>query len=122
MRRGHNHRDVSDRVPTAPLAATGLIAGYAVAVATGSRPLGGLVLALCGVFCITTWLRRDGRRTAIRLTLVGLGAFVLSHVLALVTGAWPAVLLAAAVTFAACWRLSDGRRAGLRRASARFSA
>ena len=46
--RGH----VIDRLPTAPIAAAGLIAGYAVAVATGSRPLGGLVLALCGVACI----------------------------------------------------------------------
>ena len=111
-----------DRLPTAPIAATGLIAGYAVSVATGSRPLGGAVLALCGLGCIAIWGRRDGRRAAIRLTLVGLGAFALSHVLALAVGAWPAVLLAATTTFAACWRLSDSRRPGVRRASAHVSA
>jgi len=99
-----------DRVPTAPIAATGLIGGYAVAVATGSRPLGGVVLALCGLTCIAIWARRDGRRTTITLTLVGLGAFALSHVLGLVIGAWPAVLLVAAAAFGACWRLSDARR------------
>jgi hypothetical protein len=109
---------VIDRIPTAPIAASGLIAGYAVAVATGSRPLGGVVLALCAVVCIGVWLRRDGRRVAILLTLEGLGAFALSHVVALAIGAWPAVVLAAAVTFAACWRLSDTRRPGVERATA----
>lgn len=107
-----------DRLPSAPIAAAGLIAGYGVAVATGSRPLGGLVLALCGVLCIVIWLRRDGQRVAIRLTLVGLGAFVLSHVVALAIGAWPAVVLAAVVTFAACWRVSDQRRPGVGGATA----
>jgi hypothetical protein len=113
---------VIHRLATAPIAATGLIAGYAVAVATGSRPLGGVVLAICGLVCIAVWVRRDGRRTAIRLTLVGLGAFALSHAVALAIGAWPAVLLAAAVTFAACRRLSDRRRPRIGRASARLSA
>ena len=99
-----------DRLPTAPIAATALIAGYGVAVASGSRPLGGLVLALLGVICVAIWARRDGRRTAVVLTVVGLGAFALSHVLALAIGAWPAVLLVAAATFAVCRRLSDTRR------------
>jgi hypothetical protein len=34
----------------------------------------------------------------------------LSHVVALLTGPWPAVLLAAAAAAAASWRLSDSRR------------
>jgi hypothetical protein len=101
---------VLDRLPTAPLAAAALIAGYGVAVASGSRPLGGVVLALCGLVCVAIWVRRDGRRTAIWLTLVGLAAFALSHVMALVIGAWPAVLLVSALTSAACWGLSDSRR------------
>jgi hypothetical protein len=96
---------------TAPLAAAGLIAGYAVAVASGSRPLGGLVLACFGLSCIAIWLGRDGTRTTVVLTAVGLFAFALSHVLGLVIGAWPAVLVAAAGTAAACWRLSDIHRA-----------
>ena len=106
---------VIDRLPTAPIAATALIAGYAVAVASGSRPLGGVVLALCGLVCVAIWARRDGRRTTVWLSVVGLGAFALSHVMALAIGAWPAVLVAAAVTAAACWRVSDARRPGLER-------
>jgi hypothetical protein len=95
---------------TAPIAAAGMIAGYGVAVASGSRPLGGVVLACCGLVCVVIWLNRDGRRTAARLTVVALLAFALSHVLGLLIGGWPAVLSAAAVTAIACWRASDGRR------------
>lgn len=101
------------RLPTAPIAAFGLIAGYAVAVASGSRPLGGVVLAVCGLICIRLWLHRDGSRTAAGLAAAGLLAFALSHVLALAIGAWPAVLLAAAVTAGLCWRYSDARRVRL---------
>jgi hypothetical protein len=97
-------------VPTAPLAAFGLIAGFGVAVATGSRPVGGLVLAIFGIWCLLLWDRRDGRRTAVTLGACGLGAFVASHILGLVIGAWPAVLTAAAFTAAMAWRLSDSRR------------
>jgi hypothetical protein len=110
---------VLERLPTAPLAAAGLIAGYAVAVASGSRPLGGIVLALFGLGCVAIWLQRDGRRTATRLTLAGLAAFALSHVIALVIGAWPAVVLMSAVTFGACWVESDSRRIGPRARAAR---
>jgi hypothetical protein len=98
------------RVLTAPIAAVGLVAGFGVAVATGSRPLGGIVLALCGLCCIAVWLRRDGRRVALWLTLAGLLAFAVSHVLGLVIGAWPAVALVALVTAWLCWRMSDSRR------------
>ena len=101
---------VAMRLPTAPLAATGLIAGFGVAVASGSRPLGGVVMAACGIGCIAVWLRRDGRRVALTLTGVGLAAFAASHVLGHMIGAWPAVLIVSAVTAAACWRLSDARR------------
>lgn len=99
---------------TAPIAALGLIAGFAVALASGSRALGGVVLACCGLFCIAIWLRRDGGRIALRLAAVGVLAFALSHVLGLVIGAWPAVLLSATATAAACWRLSDVHRPGAR--------
>jgi hypothetical protein len=97
-------------LPTAPLAAAGLIAGYAVAAASGSRPLGGAVLAGFGLTCVWVWLGRDGVRTAAILTGVGLLAFALSHVIALLTGPWPAVLLAAAAAGGTSWRLSDSRR------------
>jgi hypothetical protein len=100
---------------TAPIAALGLVAGFGVAVATGSRPLGGVVLAMCGACCIAVWLRRDGRRVALRLTLAGLIAFALSHVLGLVIGPWPAVALVAIATAALCWRVSDAHRRQPRR-------
>jgi hypothetical protein len=74
-----------DRVATAPIAAAGLIAGYAVAVSSGSRSLGGVVMAVFGFTCIWIWLRRDGRRTAAILTAAGLAAFAISHVLALLS-------------------------------------
>jgi hypothetical protein len=105
---------VLERLPTAPIAAGGLIAGYGVAVASGSRPLGGVVLAGCGLACIAIWLRRDDRRTAAQLTAVGLVAFAASHALGALIGAWPAVLTVSAVTAAACWRLSDSRHSLLR--------
>jgi hypothetical protein len=94
---------------TAPIAATGFIGGFAVAVASGSRALGGVVLGICGLVCIAIWLRRDGRQTAALLAVAALFAFALSHVLGLVIGAWPAVLLTAAGTAALCWRVSDSR-------------
>jgi len=102
--------EIADRVPTAPVAATGLIGGFAVAVTSGSRPLGGAVMAVLGVGCIAVWLHRDGRPTAIKLTVTGLLAFAISHVLGLVIGAWPSVIVVSAVTAAFCWRLSDARR------------
>lgn len=98
-----------ERTPTSLLAATGLIAGFGTAVGTGSRPLGGAVMALFGLTCIYFWVRRDGTATAVRLTLVGLAAFVLSHVIGLAIGAWPSVLLVSAVTAWFCWRWSDAK-------------
>ncbi|MGH2861854.1 MAG: hypothetical protein ACRDLT_10180 [Solirubrobacteraceae bacterium] len=100
---------MKDRVPTSLLSAIGLIAGFGTATSTGSRPLGGAVMAAFGLTCIYFWVRRDGNATAVRLTLVGLTAFVLSHVIALAIGAWPSVLLASAVTAWLCWRWSDSK-------------
>jgi hypothetical protein len=100
----------ADRIPTAPLAATGLMGGFALALASGSRPLGGVFMAACGLPCIAVWWHRNGRRTATGLTVVGLGAFALSHVLGHAIGAWPAVILVSGVTAGFCWRFSDARR------------
>jgi hypothetical protein len=99
------------RFPTAALATIGLIAGYGVAVASGSRPLGGVVLLLFALPCIATWARRHGRRTTALLTALGLAAFALSHALGGAIGAWPAVLVTAALVFVAYFRLSDWRPA-----------
>jgi hypothetical protein len=112
---------IADRAPTAPIAATGLIGGFAVAVASGSRPLGGAVMAVLGIGCIAVWLRRDGPATAAKLTATGLAAFALSHLLGLVIGAWPSVIVVSAVTAVLCWRLSDSRRPGVSAADAHAS-
>ena len=98
------------RVPTAPLAAAGLIGGFGVAVASGSRPLGGAVLAAFGLSCIAVSSRRDPRRTTAGLTVAGLAAFGVSHPLGHAIGAWPSVLAVSAATAALCWWLSDARR------------
>ncbi len=95
------------RLPTAPIAAGVFIASWGVVDVTGSRPLGGLVLAAGGVVCVRMWTRRHDARTAVELAGVGVGAFVLSHVLALAIGAWPAVLLLAAVSAVVVWRRAD---------------
>jgi hypothetical protein len=97
------------RAPTAPLAAGSLIAGYAVVLASGSRPLGGVVLAIGGLCCIWLWTRRHGARTAATLAGVGFAALVVSHVLALALGAWPSVLIVAAATAVVTWALADAR-------------
>lgn len=96
-------------MPTAPVAAGSLIAGYAVAAGSGSRPLGGVVLAAGGLWCLRAWQRRNGVRTAAGLGAVGLSAFALSHVLARSIGAWPSVLSVSAATALAAWAASDAR-------------
>jgi hypothetical protein len=97
--------------PTAPIAAGALVLGYAVAASTGSRLLGGVVLLIGGLWCARAWTRRHGPRTAATLVCVGLGAFVISHLLALAIGAWPSVLVVAAAMAAAAWTRADARTA-----------
>ncbi len=94
-------------LPTAALAALGLTGGFGVAVASGSRPLGGVVLAAFGLSCIAVWRRRHSRRATAALTAAGLLAFALSHALGLVIGAWPAVALVSAATAGLYWAASD---------------
>jgi hypothetical protein len=76
-------------------------------VGSGSRPLGGLVLAAGGLCCARIWARRDGPRTAAALTAVGLVAFAGSHLLSHAIGAWPAVIGVSALTAAIVWVRSD---------------
>jgi hypothetical protein len=95
------------RTPTAAIAAGTLIGGYGVAVASGSRPLGGVVLLAGGLYCVRVWHRRHGTPTAAALGGVGLAAFALSHLLAQAIGAWPSVLTVAALTGAIVWMRSD---------------
>jgi hypothetical protein len=87
-----------------------LIVGFAVALGTGSRPLGGLVLLAGGVWCVREWTRRHGAATGAILAGAGVCAFVASHLLALAIGAWPAVLLVSAAMAAVAWTWADAHR------------
>jgi hypothetical protein len=94
-------------LPSAPFAAGTLLAGWAAVEVTGSRPVGGVVLLCGGLGCAALWQRRHGTRTALTLSAVGFSAFVLSHVLALAIGAWPAVLTVSAIAAAIVWLKAD---------------
>lgn len=96
---------------TWPAASGSLLLGFAVAEATGVRALGGIVLVAGCAWCAVRWLRAAGPARTALLVAVYLGAFVLSHVVADMLGAWPSVLLAAVVTGLAAYALAD-RTAG----------
>jgi len=85
------------RFRVAALAAATLVVGFAVASVTGSRALGGVVLVVGAVAC--SWLM--GRLVGAPRTVAALAGvfvlFVLSHLLGRIIGAWPAVVLVAAV-------------------------
>jgi hypothetical protein len=98
-------------LPTAPLAATGLIGGYAAARATGNRPLGGLALGAVGVVCARQWLRATGPGVTAGLLAVYVGGMGVSHPLAKRIGAWPSVLTTATIAAGAAWAASDRRAA-----------
>lgn len=94
-------------LPTAPVAAAGLLGGYLIARSTGVRPLGGAVLAAAGVLAGRSWMAKSGPAATTALTAIYLGGFGASHPLAKKIGAWPAVLSAAAVAAGAAHVLSD---------------
>ena len=83
-------------VAVSALSAGSLVAGFAVAQATGVRALGGLVLVGGAAVCAVAWRRRLGTGPTVALLVVFLLSFVMAHVLAPVIGAWPAVLVVAA--------------------------
>lgn len=79
------------KIPTALVAATGLLGGYGVARWSGRRELGGAVLAAAGATSAVQGNRQTGAGAAVALTGLYLGAFGGSHPLAKKIGAWPAV-------------------------------
>jgi hypothetical protein len=97
-------------VPTAVLAAVTLVAAFAVAQGTGVRALGGVVLVLGVAWCAwRSWAAAGAARVA-AVVVLGAACFVGSHVLAGALGAWPSVVLAAALLGAGAWLLVDRRR------------
>lgn len=93
-------------VPAA-LAAGSLIVGFAVAEITGVRAIGGIFLAL--ILALAALRFRVETSTPRALALVGaaLVAFGLSHAVADVVGAWPAVAIAALGTATAGMYLAE---------------
>lgn len=92
---------------TWPVASGSLLLGFAVAEATGVRPLGGVVMIVAIAWCARRWLRMAGAARTVALVVVYVASFVVSHVVADALSAWPSVLLAAAVTGLAVWALAD---------------
>ncbi|MFC8193349.1 hypothetical protein ACFUMH_16970 [Cellulomonas sp. NPDC057328] len=98
------------RLPVWPVAAATLVLGFALAQGTGVRALGGAVLLAGGAWCAWRAGRRVGWAAAVAVVVVAVVAFVLSHVVADLLGAWPSVLLAAAVLGATTWAVVDRPR------------
>ena len=92
---------------TWPVASGSLVVGFAVAQATGVRPLGGVVLAAGAGWCALRWRRAVGPARTAALVGVYLAAFVASHLIADAVGTWPAVFIVAAVTGAAVFVVAD---------------
>jgi hypothetical protein len=95
--------------PTAPVVATGLVGGFAIAKYSGRRELGGLFLAGCGAWSARQWSRKGGPALAIPLGLTYAAAFGLSHPLAKKIGAWPSVATVTAAAAGAAAALADRR-------------
>ena len=98
------------RIPTAPVVAGSLVAGYLVARETKVRPLGGLVLAGTLAWAVPRWARTAGPAAAAVCTATYLGSFGGSHPLAKKIGPWGSVLSAAALSGAVAAVVGDRGR------------
>jgi hypothetical protein len=95
--------------PTAPVAATGLISGYAAGRYLHRRDLAGVVSAAAAAWCTRSWVRSAGPGPAAGLLALYVGSLGASHPLAKRIGAWPSVLAVSAVSAAAAYAVSDRR-------------
>ncbi|GHH24358.1 hypothetical protein [Streptomyces lanatus] len=95
------------KVPSAVVAAGGLVGGYGVARWTRKRQLGGVVLAVAGAAAAQQWRQQTDGRTAGALTAAYVTAFAGSHPLAKKVGAWPAVFTVAGAMALASWAMAD---------------
>ncbi len=99
-----------DRLPTWPVAAASLVAGFAVAELTGVRPVGGVVLFLGALWCGLRWRALRGWVVAFSLVAFYLLAFAISHRLGDEIGAWPSVFAVAVATGLVSWAAADRDR------------
>ncbi|MCW2957617.1 MAG: hypothetical protein JWP18_420 [Solirubrobacterales bacterium] len=98
---------VRENLSTWPVAAGSLVLGFAVAQATGVRPLGGLVLVAGAGWCARRWLPSIGTARTAALLGIYLACFVVSHVIADPVGTWPAVAIVAGVVGLSTWLAAD---------------
>jgi len=103
---------VAPRVALPLAAAVTFVAGFGVAELTGVRALGGAVLLAGGVWCARLAYRLAGAGATAVLIVFALALFVGSHPLGHVIGAWPAVIVSAAVVAAASAAVGGARHAG----------
>lgn len=91
-----------------PVAAAALPVGFAVAQASGVRPLGGAVMVAMLGWC--AWRRRGAVPVAAQLGVAGVAvaSFVASHLLHDTLSVPGAVGLAGVVVGSAAWLLLDG--------------
>ncbi|PPJ22344.1 hypothetical protein C5E45_23445 [Nocardia nova] len=96
-------------VPTAVLAAGGLLGGFALAQATEQRQLGGAVFAAATAAAVPRWRAVLGTPGAAALTGLSVGAMGVSHPLAKKIGAWPSVAVVSGAVALTSWVLADRR-------------
>lgn len=80
------------------VSAVGLIGGFALAQRTRRGQFGGAVFAAAGGLAVRGWNQSLGPRPAAALGTLYVVSMGASHPLAKQIGAWPSVLLVAAVT------------------------
>lgn len=97
------------RLQTALVAAATLVVGFAVAAWSGNRALGGAVVLAGAAWCLWRWWSYAGPARAVAAVAVGGVAFVVSHPLGGVIGAWTAVLLVSAVGGVVAYALTPPR-------------
>jgi hypothetical protein len=107
-----------ERMPTWPVAAGSLALGFAVAQASGVRPLGGIVLLAGAGWCALRWREKAGTGRAAGLVGLYAAAFAGSHLLAHAIGAWPSVAVVSAVVAAGSYVVADAAPAARRAISA----
>lgn len=95
------------RLPTAVIAGTSLVVGFAAARATGLPAAGAVVVLAAVVWCLVREVRRTAWWRLVVVVLTGVGCFVLSHALAGALTAWGAVATAAVVLGVVTWVLVD---------------
>jgi hypothetical protein len=103
---------VSRRAAIPIVASASFLAGFGVAELTGLRALGSIVLLAGGAWCARAALQVAGPPAAVALVTIALAMFVVSHPLGRAIGAWPAVVVSAALVGGAAVALVRRRRGG----------